>query len=94
MKEIKIISITEKGSKAINQHIEETKKLKLVHKLMYKKLGHRQYISNENPLTLSFQITNPYLQTMLKKNQVLSEINKALKKNGAIKNIDYKIEVL
>ena len=93
MKSITIKAITTKGKAALEQHFQESQKLRIVHRLTFKKMGFRQEIISDDPHTLEISITNPYFQSVMQKGQMLKEVHKALKKNGADKNKDYQVQV-
>ena len=94
--EIKIISMTEAGEDAIRTSYKEPlTRGSFIKKGLYhmasRAVGKQEL--TENPCTLHLKLTflskNPefYVNT-------LQQIEKAMKDNGAIKDIDYKLEVI
>ena len=92
MKSVTITSLTAKGSSALRQHYEESRKIRLVHKIQFKAMGYKQTVVTEEPFTLRIEITNQYFRNVLEPKQFTKQINKAMKDNGANKE-DYKLEV-
>jgi len=92
MKELKIQSITSKGEAALKQHWEESKKIKLLHKFTFKKLGYKQELLSENPFIILLSITNPYFQVILKEQDMINKVKEGLKEFGAKIKTDYFIE--
>jgi len=93
MKEIKIITTTKAGEKALKQHYEESLKLKGVHKIKWRAMGYKQEVISIKPYTMLISITNKYFQTVLNPIDFKKQIKKALKENGATNNKDYDIKV-
>lgn len=92
MKEIRITAKTKKGEEALRKHYEESKKIRLIHKITFRQMGYRQTIVCPDPYTLVIDITNPYFQSMLKEDKFTEEIHTAMKENGATQK-DYEVKI-
>lgn len=92
MKSVTITALSLKGDFALRKHLEECNKVGIVHRISFKRLGYRQTKVSDNPFTLLIEVTNPYFQSVLRKEAFCDEIDRALLINGAGKE-DYKIEV-
>ena len=93
MRIINIISKTDKGNKAINQHYDESLKMKIREKLMFKASGYEQKIAEKLPLTLSLYIKNPRFEEPLYLEVIKDQIKKALESNNAKYLTDFYMEV-
>lgn len=92
MVDITITSKSDKGEKALQQHIRETKKLKIKERLIFKTAGYKQEIIKEDPTVIVLSCNN----RLVKYNpmyipMLICEIDRALKENGAIKDVDYTV---
>lgn len=93
MKEIKITFSTKKGEKALRQHCDELKNLKLKERLYFKAMGYKHTIL-EDPLSISLEINNRHENSPHFIELVKDNIVQALKENGAELDEDYKIQVI
>lgn len=93
MKAIKIISKTEVGKIAIEQHVAETQKIGWKERMMFKQLGFSQKIISHNPTILELELKNHRLTSVIKPEHFCLQIEETLKDNGAVKDTDYMIEV-
>ena len=93
MKKIRIITKTEIGEKAIEQHVAESLKLKWRERIMFKKMGFSQKIISHNPTVLQLELNNSRLSHIIKPEHFCLQIESSLKDNGASKDIDYFLEV-
>ena len=94
VKQANIIAINETGKKAIEMHIESSKKLKFTQRMVVRQMGYVQTVTNEDPFTLEVQINNRQYQEMLKPDDFCRKIIEALKENGAENLKDYKIDII
>lgn len=92
MKSIEITALNKQGKAALKQHYEESKKLRLVHKIQMKAMGYKQTLMSTDPYKLRVLITNKYFQATLEPKKFKQQIYEALKSNGATKK-DFKLEV-
>ena len=92
-KKIKIQAITNKGKKALEQHIEETKKLGFKQKLIFKAAGYSQAVICHNPVIIQLTINNKHAEKDKFMDLIIDEITTALEENGAIKEKDYKVTI-
>jgi len=93
LKEIKIITKTESGEKALKQHYEESLKLRTIHKIKWRAMGYKQEVTKTKPYTMTLSVTNKYFQMVLNPIDFKKQIKKALKENGATNIKDYDIKV-
>jgi len=93
MKEIKITALNEKGKNALKQHYDESRKLRIIHKITFKQLGFRQKIESTDPFILFLEIKNKYFRNVLGPEKFKNQIIETMSKNGANPK-DYKIEVI
>jgi len=92
MKSITITAITEKGTKALKQQYDESRKLRIIHKIQFKAMGYKQTLESTKPFTLRIDITNKYFQNVLEEDKFKKQIQEAMEQNGATSK-DYKTEV-
>ncbi len=92
MKSVTITATTKKGTKALKQQYDESRKLKLLHRLQFKAMGYKQTLESTEPFTLRIDITNKGFQNILQPEQFKQQIHEGIQSNGATKK-DYKIEV-
>lgn len=92
MKELRIIAKTEKGEKALKQHVAECCKLKRAEKMMRKLTGVNQEVSCLEPYTIRLWATPNKPFSLVKPKHAITEINEQLAKNGAVPDIDFKVE--
>lgn len=92
MKKVLIQSITEKGRKALQQHLKEMRNLSFKQRMIFKAAGFKQEVISESPLTLCLTMKNYHSNLPHYIQLVLGEIKKALKQNGADEE-DFLIEV-
>ena len=92
MVEITITSKTSIGEAALQQHLKESKKIKLREKLIFKTAGYKQEVLKEEPTVILLTCNNRYVKynPMFLKT-LLCEIERAFKDNGADKDIDYSL---
>jgi hypothetical protein len=90
MKLIKIIPITSNGKQAVDKHLEESKKIKLREKMVFRASGYTQTVENGNIL---LTISNRWAGNPIFIDLIMNEIDTAMKENGAVKAVDYIIEV-
>lgn len=93
MLRIIITAKTEIGKKAIEQHIEDSKKAKAFVKAQWKFAGFDQMVTNENPKTLTVLLKN---RKLLKDHFIMAikgEIQDGLLQNGATWETDYSMDV-
>lgn len=93
MKEVIIKALNLRGKKALEQNIEESKKVKWLQKRKFKQMGYEQIVINTEPLTLTIKINNPHFQQVLDKKTFMFQIINTLEKNGAEEG-DFELEVL
>jgi len=94
MKEIKISATTDKGEKAMNIHIGEFKKLKFKDRLIFKTAGYKHEVISEKPCIIKFTANNKHIANPMFFDLLLGEIQNALEVNGAVKDTDFKMEVI
>jgi len=90
---IKITALTDKGKTALQQHIDETRKLKRTERAMQKILGIVHTVVNQDPLTVEIEIRNKRLVSVVKTKHLIQEIDETMENNGASTE-DYKVEVV
>lgn len=90
---IKIEAVTEKGTKAIRQHLDGLHKLKRTERTMQKMLGIVHQVTNQDPLTITIEIRKKRLAHVVKTKHLTQQIEETLDDNGASTG-DYKIEVI
>jgi len=93
MRQIRIISKTEIGGKALRTHYEESMKARWVVKQMLKKTGFNQELCTEKPITLTIWATIGSMFSLAKIPHIKEEIDAAMKLNDAYPDIDYYYEV-
>lgn len=93
MKEIKITALTEPAVKAIRQNMEESKKLRMAHRMQFKMMGYRQDIVCEDPVVLSITLTNSRFRQLVQAEDIVRKAKEMMLKNGASEE-DYTIEVI
>lgn len=93
MTKIVIEALNKKGHAAIKQHWDETKKLSLRNRMIFKTAGYKQQLESKDPFTLSLVMNNRHSKNYLFVDLIKGEIKKAFKQNGANEE-DYKIEVV
>lgn len=91
MRSVTITGLTKKGEDALRIHWEESRKLRLIHKVTFRSMGYSQEVIKEKPFTLRLNINNKYFQQLLTPEKFIPEIENTLIKNGANKE-DFKIE--
>lgn len=90
MNKITITPLTPLGVKALDKHVEETQKLPLRQKLIFRTSGYRQVVEEGKVI---IQCNNRYSSNPAFQELIIGEIKKAMKDNNADYNTDYKIEV-
>jgi len=93
MKKIFITALTERGTTALKLHISDGRKLNKKARLMWKLLGWKQEIIKDYPLTLTVELTNKAFSKMVTTNDSIKKIHEALKQNGALYPVDYRIDL-
>lgn len=90
---LKIKACSDAGKIAIEQHLEESRKLRRDKRMMFRMLGFTQEITNQDPLTLEIRLSHNHLARMVKPDHLTREIEEAMLKNKACLHSDYTIEV-
>jgi len=95
MDEIKITAKTKAGVQAIQDHLEEKKKLPWMQQQAYKRLWRdiTEEDGSETHFVLRMICNNPRLMYAVDSEKIKIPIIKALQENGAIDKKDYDIEV-
>jgi len=90
-----IITFTAKnelGTKALKKHWEESRKLPMKQRMVFRASGYKHELVSEEPYTLKLTINNRYAKTKEFIKLIKSEARTTLKKNGATVS-DYSMEV-
>lgn len=91
IKSFRVMCLTSKGEEALQRNLDEFARLPPQSKLMLKTLYTREV--SHNPLTLLMRIKNNVLAAQLDPHDVKRKLELSMKNEGAVKNVDYKIEV-
>ncbi len=93
MNKIKITAKTERGKEALEQHINDSRKMGFRKKAMMKVIGISQKITVTNPLTLEVCFTNKRISQVIHPEHFTAEIYKFMESFGVEKDKDYCVEV-
>ena len=92
---ILITSKNKYGDKAIQQHLDEVKKIPLRVRLQQKIAGISQLVIKEKPgYILELEIKNVMAKDVNYRAMAVNQVVKAFEDNGADKGLDYDIEVV
>lgn len=85
--------MTNKGRKAFLTHLNESKKIPLRQKLIFKAAGFKQELISKDPYVISLEIRNRHSENPSYIDLLIGEVINALEKNGAKKDQDYIVEI-
>ena len=92
MKSISIISQTETGKRAIEQHLIEVAKSRKS-KFPVKAMGYKFLITSEDPKILEISLTKKIFQRLVRSPDFRNMIAREMKEYGAELDKDYRLEV-
>lgn len=93
MEGIEIKAISKAGEKALKQHLDECKKMKIHIRIQFNAMYEQKVISKE-PFILSLKVINKWLKDNIMPEQLIKLIQDAMDKNGAMEKHDYEIKVI
>lgn len=90
---ITITALTDQGNAGIKQHYQETSKVSLKNRLIFKTAGYKQELLSKDPYTLHLQVSNRHSKNPIFMDLLSGEIKKTMKANGCGVE-DYSLEVV